>query len=326
LTLRAIGLADDSERIYEILVDRGPSPTRDLAEASGLRTGHVRQVLIELQSLGLVRPEGVSGGRVRRFAATNPSNSITALILEREEALKRATMRAEDLAVRFHRMEATRDPPEMVEIVTGGDQIAQRLHQIERSARTQLRGLDRPPYHVGPATDPGERDFLSRGGIVRAIYAREALEIPDKLADIEDITRCGEQARVLGHVPIKLVLADDDVAIMPLRAGPGLSPSFVVVHRSALLEALSELFEMLWGLATPISLTTSQHDARPVHVTDQRRLLSLLVAGLSDEAIARELGVSVRTLHRRISILLERAHAVSRFQLGVQAQRLGWLD
>ncbi|MFE7393699.1 response regulator transcription factor [Streptomyces sp. NPDC057582] len=58
---------------------------------------------------------------------------------------------------------------------------------------------------------------------------------------------------------------------------------------------------------------------------DTRQLLTYLSGGLTDESIARELGVSERTVARRIARLQEVLGAQTRFQLGVQASRRGWL-
>ena len=52
---------------------------------------------------------------------------------------------------------------------------------------------------------------------------------------------------------------------------------------------------------------------------------ALLHAGLKDEAIARQLGLSERTLLGRITDLSTRLGATSRFQAGAQAARRGWL-
>ncbi len=56
-----------------------------------------------------------------------------------------------------------------------------------------------------------------------------------------------------------------------------------------------------------------------------RRLVTLMAAGLTDESIARELGVSERTVARRIARLQHDLGVHSRFQLGVQASRRGLL-
>jgi DNA-binding NarL/FixJ family response regulator len=54
-------------------------------------------------------------------------------------------------------------------------------------------------------------------------------------------------------------------------------------------------------------------------------MLTLLVSGLKDEAIARQLGWSLRTMRRRTSRLHELLGADNRFQAGVNAARRGWI-
>lgn len=56
-----------------------------------------------------------------------------------------------------------------------------------------------------------------------------------------------------------------------------------------------------------------------------QRLLRLMQTGATDRAIARELSVSLRTLHRRIARLQSLLGVQSRFQLGVRAAELEWL-
>ncbi|MFC7381823.1 TrmB family transcriptional regulator [Sphaerisporangium rhizosphaerae] len=54
-----------------------------------------------------------------------------------------------------------------------------------------------------------------------------------------------------------------------------------------------------------------------------RRLLALLSAGLKDDAIARQLGTSPRSLRRRLRHLFDELDAETRFQAGAQAGRRG---
>ncbi|MGV9897775.1 helix-turn-helix domain-containing protein, partial [Streptomyces tendae] len=66
--------------------------------------------------------------------------------------------------------------------------------------------------------------------------------------------------------------------------------------------------------------------ARPAGLPPaDRRLLRLLAGGATDEVAARELGISRRTLFRRLQVLMARLGAANRFQLALQAQRAGWL-
>jgi DNA-binding NarL/FixJ family response regulator len=58
----------------------------------------------------------------------------------------------------------------------------------------------------------------------------------------------------------------------------------------------------------------------------ERKLLSLLAAGSTDESAGRRLGLSARTVRRMVANLLTRLGAGSRFQAGAEAARRGWLD
>ncbi|WP_447007980.1 helix-turn-helix domain-containing protein [Saccharothrix isguenensis] len=56
-----------------------------------------------------------------------------------------------------------------------------------------------------------------------------------------------------------------------------------------------------------------------------RQLLVLMATGATDRAIARELGLSERTLCRRIARLQAKLGVRTRFQLGVLAATNDWL-
>ena len=92
------------------------------------------------------------------------------------------------------------------------------------------------------------------------------------------------------------------------------------------------------GEAHPVGGVDDDHrsilaGARPVPDLDtaeprpdlRRHLLEQLVAGATDEVIARKLGTSLRTVRRRIASLMIEVGADTRFQLGVEASRRGWL-
>ena len=56
-----------------------------------------------------------------------------------------------------------------------------------------------------------------------------------------------------------------------------------------------------------------------------RQLLSLLMAGLTDEAIAAHLRVSVRTIERKTRALMDAADVRTRMQLAWKAAQQHWL-
>ncbi|MEU3460816.1 helix-turn-helix domain-containing protein [Streptomyces sp. NPDC006733] len=98
--------------------------------------------------------------------------------------------------------------------------------------------------------------------------------------------------------------------------------SLLLVRPSSLLSALTGLFETSWRSAFPMHFSDRVPPAlRTIHV----RILELLGAGVTDDAIAELLGVSRRTLSRNLEQLNQRAGTVTRFQLALYAVRNGWI-
>jgi len=76
----------------------------------------------------------------------------------------------------------------------------------------------------------------------------------------------------------------------------------------------------MWAMASPVPMR------RTSDVAEDDHLLALLSRGFKDEAIARYLGWSLRTVRRRVARLMDELGAKTRFQLGAEAVRAGRLD
>ncbi len=98
-------------------------------------------------------------------------------------------------------------------------------------------------------------------------------------------------------------------------------PVVLVVRPSGLLQALIGVFETLWTLGIPVT-DIGGEQGLPER---DRAILTLMAAGATDEAIARRLDMSRRTVVRRIASLLDKLGATTRFQAGVQAAKRGLL-
>jgi DNA-binding CsgD family transcriptional regulator len=249
-------------------------------------------------------------------------SELRELVGERARELARARGYVAELTSRFNRDQG-HELPAMVELVHGRAEIIRRFQELQRNARHQFRACDAPPY---PANDAAvvnamEVDQLRSGLKFRILYDRTALDIPGRLADLEAGVAAGEQARVT-DIPLKMTIFDDTAAILPVRQPPDVE-SRLIVHNPVLLDALSALFEMYWERALPLLAETGAGDAVPSEA--QRRLLVLLVGGLSDREIAAQLGISDRTVRRMMRLLMARLDAANRFQAGYQAVLRGWI-
>ena len=68
-----------------------------------------------------------------------------------------------------------------------------------------------------------------------------------------------------------------------------------------------------------------KHESSAVKALDTLLGGLILAAGTTDEAVARRLGLSRRTVQRQMQQLMRRLGADSRFQAGLQAKARGWL-
>jgi sugar-specific transcriptional regulator TrmB len=320
--LLAVGVSADDEQVYRDLLRRPRATLPELAGHTGRTTVALRRTFSRLEELGLVSR---LAGRPVRFLPTRPDVAVAALISRREEALAKARLGALALLAEVPPSEH-RAPEELVEVVQGRAAVAQRFTQMQQTATDELLVLDRPPYAQDPAQqNTGELERLVRGVRVRGIYATSALEIPGKLRLAQESVSAGEEARISPDVPMKLAIADRKSAILPLTTeAPAIADSAVIIHSSTLLDALIALFEVLWRSALPLPLKPLEAtSAGPANPPDPE-LFTLLAAGLKDETVARQLGVSLRTVHRRVSELLDELGARTRFQAGLLAARRGW--
>jgi DNA-binding CsgD family transcriptional regulator len=219
----------------------------------------------------------------------------------------------------LHREHVLGPDRSVVELIRGGEPLRQRVTQVKRAARKQLRCLSpfRHAHHGGDDTEP---ELLARGVACRTLYDRAAVGQPGALAAAERVAAAGGQTRVLPQVPLEMYLADDRLALLPLATSTE-DQTAVVIHPSGLLDALGNLFEGLWQRALPLGLTggPASSAAESLAEPDRQRITALLLSGLTDQAIAHQLGVSYRTIQRRIASLIDELDASTRFQAGVQA-------
>ncbi|MGA9422291.1 MAG: LuxR C-terminal-related transcriptional regulator, partial [Rhodanobacteraceae bacterium] len=215
---------------------------------------------------------------------------------------------------------------QMIELITTREAERHVFEQIQHAARHELIFLARPPILIAGPEQPSatQVDAIARGVRYRSIADRAFLAIPGVVARIRADMEVGEDIRVVTALPFKMVMADRNVALIPLNLERPNSPS-LLVRSSALLDALYSMFEILWERAAPIAVTQAEILQTGEPGTrlppEAEHLIPLLAAGLNDKAIAYELGISASTLTRRITEIMRRLDAQTRFQLGWQAAR-----
>lgn len=193
-------------------------------------------------------------------------------------------------------------------------------------ARHEVLHFDVPPYL---SVDNGTQlDQLARGVVYRTVYGQRAVEYPGAMARIDQCLEAGEKARVTARLPMKMMVVDRERAVLSAAADVALRPgTAVVITHGPLLDGLIELFERVWAESVPLDPAGAVVGARDDELNpEEARLLALLLSGLTDDAVARHLGIARRTVVRRARSLMDRAGVATRMQLGWHAARRGWTE
>ncbi|MFS8103376.1 LuxR C-terminal-related transcriptional regulator [Lentzea alba] len=304
-----LGVSPELTAVYELLVSGGSRTTAEIGVSSGS--------LERMRELGMVRhlPGDV-------WQAVAPDLAVEGLIAAREEEHRKARADVGPLMELYLR---NRDEEQadnaFVEVVSGVGAVRELWHTLLRGAREEVCVLDQPPY----VTPLGEHVALEdetrlRDVVWRVVYDRSAVDLPGRVTEIIELVAAGERARVTPTLPFKLAVIDTHAAVLPVANGDVIE-KVLLIRPSALLDVLRSTFELYWDKGIPFSpggIYAAAADVDP-------NLLGLLAAGLTDESIARQMGLAPRTVQRRVRQLMDRCGAQTRFQAGVQAMRRGWL-
>ncbi|WP_112248446.1 helix-turn-helix transcriptional regulator [Kribbella monticola] len=319
-------LSGVAEPLYRAAVEGGRASLEVLAERAGLDCTAAADEVEVLAAIGLLE---VSDEGIEAVAPRIPLEQVAA------EHAKAADATRQLASVFAHIWSEAGDRSSFVEVITDEARCAAAEAKLMDDTAQTVDGLCIGPVsprkvRTGmeiprPGVAVGFFEAMERGVRARGLYGVSVLEDFEGLAAVHQCIAVGEQARVFAQVPLNLMLFDDKRALMSVPGQKGARRSLVIVHESGLLDSLAGLFEVFWQMGVPLSPESQVVDALGGPGSDEQQLLSYLAAGLTDEAIARDLGVSARTVGRRIARLEEVLGAHSRFQLAIQASRRGWI-
>lgn len=250
--LTELGLTVNEARVYVALL-RSESPTAaEAATAAGVPRPKVYEALQALESRGFSKS---IGGRVRRFTPMEPEAALRGWLSHREheraEMSERDQVRVEALGrlLPAPTSEVRTHVPDFLEAISGQVPTTEALDDLVARTMKSLNIMLQPPFvQPRPRWNVKEVEALERGVQVRVIYTPQALEDPRRF---EDILRHGGHVRMLSQLPMKLMVRDQEEALISLRdAGTGAqSVTTVAVRHPDLVAPLTTLFEQQWRKA-----------------------------------------------------------------------------
>ncbi|XIE79604.1 LuxR C-terminal-related transcriptional regulator [Streptomyces sp. SBR177] len=280
-------------------------------------------------------PDG--GGRNGRAAVptvVDPDIALLRLLQHERERLEnrlaetsRAHTTLETLAGPFLRAGMQPGSEVEVEIVEDPARIQRELADLTNAVRSSVHSMltgsvRREEMSLELARD---RDRVARGVRVQAMYSHRVGQVPEMAQHLAERTALGVEVRLSAVVPMNMVLADENFALLP--TDPHDPESAAILARGpGLVRSYRALYDYCWHAATPYGHEEPAERGGDGLSEQQRAALRMLASGIKDEQVARNLGVSLRTVSRLISEVMQELDAASRFEAGVKAARLGLLD
>ncbi|MEC3979285.1 helix-turn-helix transcriptional regulator [Amycolatopsis sp. H20-H5] len=171
---------------------------------------------------------------------------------------------------------------------------------------------------------PIDHENLRRGVRYRVLATDRARTAPGLSSQLAGLAMAGAAVRTVARIPGDALVIDGTVAVLPVsRTATGAVSGVASFHLPAVVTTTVELFDWVWAAGVP--MVAAGVPENETAAARQRKLLTLLAEGCTDAMVADRLGISVRTVRRTVSELMNRLGAASRFQAGAKAAARGWL-
>jgi DNA-binding CsgD family transcriptional regulator/sugar-specific transcriptional regulator TrmB len=326
--LEPLGLDDATYAVYHALLREPDSTPERIAALVNRPIDEVHQLMTELRKLDLLVPTWTNPDVEH---AVHPRVGLAGLVERRRTELNHklaelaaAQAAAETMAEQYNELLTSRTSGD-VEILKGRANASRRIEELGAKARESFWGLI--PAHVddivAPAEESPDLPLLERGIKMRTVYLQSMTVSKQGLEFAAFMHKHGNEVRATPTLPMRLLLIDHEIAIMPLD--PAVESAGAVIHRSPAVVALAlALFDAYWSRATDLFAPEDRDNDSPL-TPHEAEVLRLLAGGAKDEQVARLLGISLRTARRITANLSDRLDATSRFELGVAAAKRGWV-
>ncbi|WP_188193582.1 helix-turn-helix transcriptional regulator [Nonomuraea sp. SYSU D8015] len=296
----------------------------EAAQGLELAATEIERARAQLVRLNLLDPDTETAVDVAAVLARTLQNSHRTL-----DSLVEQHVRMAALAHRYLDLSRQAEGGAHVEFFPRSERarLSRRISELAELARNEILGLQPPADWTRESLEEGlarTKVSVANGARIRALYAQISLAHPLIREFMGRWRELGVEVRVTPVVPTRMLLYDRRTAI--LQADPDdLEAGAVLISGLSAVRSMAAIYDYCWMTASEPEDVPRSADGSTL-TEQQRAVLRLLATGAKDSAIARSLGVSTRTVTRLVGELSTALGADSRFQAGVRAARLGWLD
>lgn len=323
---------------YRALVDKGDMTVAELAGRLDMSRSRAHAVVAELASLRLVS-EAETGGLI----AVPQGQAIDELLTEQARVLRDALDNVAEAQRKLRLLFSSRvaldaGDAERISSTSLGDTVDRGMFETPSEATTSLSALHPGGTFTQEFLDRSlarAKKILARKVRMNVVHQSSVLAHPSVVSYLRELESSGARVRLRDSLPFRLLLVDGEAAVCPEPD----NGSFLM-RGDRVMVLLNRVFETTWVDSLPLERALdrearcaeesgTESDSRPTPSAKlalapvQEAILRSLAEGHTDQSIARSLGITTRTVTRRIREIYALLGVESRFQAGIAAQRLG---
>ncbi|MER5641796.1 LuxR C-terminal-related transcriptional regulator [Kitasatospora sp. NPDC002227] len=326
--------SEQALELYQELRTRGACNFGELTAELGMTDQDAQSCWVELLQLGLIAEPGPDD-EPTTIAVVDPEIALLRMLAYEQQDMRARQQRAEerysaieDLAGRYMRGGGAHSAEIEVELLTSPRRISQALEDLSDTAKHEIASMHPGALPTGEFLHEAlERDrrLIASGAHVRAIYQQRFATVPALADFFAQQTELGVEVRLSPVVPLNMILSDRRFALLPIDP-ERLQTGALLARGPALVRSYLALYEYCWHTSAVFGRSEEQRRGGHRLTEQQHAAIRMLGAGMKDERIARSLGISLRTLSRVLAEVMQELGTTSRFEAGVRAAKLGWLD
>lgn len=305
--------------LYRSVLNRRTVEAAELRSRAALAPAAGVEAVDRLLAYGLLRP---ARGKPGLLEVNSPHSEAPAKldgmlheVRARQAALD--SIRDELLALgKVYRPAASLSADGSVELLTELADVLGCITEFAASAMHEIRtsqpGGARKDEILAESMDRTER-ALNRGVRMRTVYQHTARFSSATVRYVEQVSKLGAEIRTVGDGLMQMLAFDDTVAVLSVQDDPNAA---LVVREPNLVGFAVAAFERAWTTAKPFPRDYRQDQVIAISEEMKLDIVRMLIEGMEDRAIARRMGISLRTCQRHVSEVMDRLGARSRLQAG----------
>lgn len=261
-----LGLTERESKVYITLLSKKSFTSSELQKSANIPRTKIYEVLLKMIDRGICLERRI--GKIKYYEAVEPKKALHKMLDDYRNnfhsELEKKKEITESLAGIFNPIYQKNknfvSPLEFVEVIKDKELAQKKILDAFKSVKTELLSLIKGPYVCDTNSRVNqqvreEKNLLKRGAVCKKIYeSAELMEYTTLIEQFKPLAKMGSQLRMIEHIPIKMVVFDENMVIFPLQdiiKNPD-ELTIIIIQHKEMVSACRILFNFLWSNSKPL--------------------------------------------------------------------------